>query len=60
MDINPRELELQGVEPKIHLHLMDVEKEYGLTDCEMIKILLDYINDSKIRYFIRHERENPS
>jgi hypothetical protein len=54
--IHPRDFALAGVEPKIHIHLRDVQKEHGLTDCEMIEILLHFVQKD-ISYFIKHEHE---
>jgi len=56
--IHPRDVELRGVQPAIFLRLMAIEEEFGLTDCEMLEILNEYVG-RKLHYFVKHEREEP-
>jgi hypothetical protein len=57
IQIHPRDFVLAGVESKIHLQLMATQKEYDLTDCEMIEVLLNFVQRHYIKYFIKHEHE---
>jgi hypothetical protein len=57
IQINARDQELSGIEPRLHLNLRALQAEYKLSDLEMIEILHNFIGN-RISRFIKHEHEN--
>jgi hypothetical protein len=55
--INRLDQELSIKESKVHLKLMEIQKEYKLSDCEMIEVLHNF-TARYISHFIKHEHAN--